>query len=64
MDFKEYLIKKKIDPIKFEKGDSDKWNEFKSLYEQVHPSSFTAQKLYLINGIRRLFPLTKDEKES
>ncbi|CAN5124640.1 hypothetical protein BH23BAC1_BH23BAC1_31340 [soil metagenome] len=59
MDFHEYLIKKNIDPAKFEKGDPDRWADFKNLYEQVHPASFTAQKLYLINRIRRQFPLTK-----
>ena len=60
MDFREYLIKKNIDPDKFEKGDQAHWEDFKNLFEQVHPASFTAQKLYLINRIRRQFPLTKD----
>ena len=57
MDFETYLKQKKIDPETFEKGDVDQWNAFKNLFEQVHPDSFTAQKLFLINKIRRAYPL-------
>jgi hypothetical protein len=60
MDFQEYLLKKNIDPEKFQAGDPVRWMEFRTLFEQVHPNSFTAQKLYLINQIRRQFPLTKE----
>lgn len=57
MDFKDFLIKKKISPEKFQQGDPERWEEFSLLYEQVHPASFTSQKLFLINTIRRKFPL-------
>jgi hypothetical protein len=58
MDFKEFLIKKKIDPDKFESGDPARWEEFSQLFGQMHHTSFTSQKLYLINTIRRKFPLS------
>jgi hypothetical protein len=56
-DFKSYLIDKKIDAQAFENAEFDDWKKLKELYDQVSPSSFTAQKLYLINPIRRKFPL-------
>ncbi len=54
-DFVEYLKSKKIDPKKFEDGDRDSFDQFKELFDQVHPSSFTQQKLFLINRIRRKY---------
>ena len=66
LSFEEYLTSKKIDPKKFEIGDEHTFNNFKELFDQVHPKSFTAQKLFLINNIRRKFPLelTKDQPVS
>lgn len=60
LDFKSYLIKKKIDPEAFAKGQPERFEEFKSLFDQVHPDSFTAQKLFLINPIRRTYPLKEE----
>jgi len=62
MSFTDYLISKKIDPEKFKQGDQARFESFKTLFEQVHPKSFTAQKLFLINQIRRTYHLVKDEK--
>lgn len=63
MTFEEYLQSKKISKEDFNKGDPVRWREFKALFEQVHPDSFTAQKLFLINQIRRKYPLSyEDEK--
>ena len=64
MDFETYLRNKKIDPVIFEKEEPMLWYEFKTVYEQVHPDSFTAQKLFLINGIRRKYPLQQEASES
>ena len=64
MDFETYLRNKKIDPVIFEKEEPMLWYEFKTVYEQVHPDSFTAQKLFLINGIRRKYPLQQEISES
>ena len=55
--FEEYLAKKKIDSATFARQAPQQWQEFKTLFEQVHPDSFTAQKLFLINKIRRSYPL-------
>lgn len=64
MDFEAYLRNKKIDPVNFQERESILWHEFKTLFDQVHPDSFTAQKLFLINGIRRKYPLQQEASES
>ena len=56
-EFEEFLKKKKIDPLKFKVGNPEKWEEWESLFLQVHPKSFTSQKLFLINAIRRKYHL-------
>ena len=61
MDFNEYLISKKIDPEAFRVGDPERYGEFDKLFGLIHPNSFTSQKLFLINGIRRLYPLPEDK---
>ena len=61
MEFSAYLIAKKIDEAAWKKAEPDQFAELKSLFDQVHPDSFTAQKLFLINPIRRKFPLKETE---
>ncbi len=61
--FEEYLVQKKIDGEAFKQGAPDRWQEFASLFAQIHPDSFTAQKLFLINAIRRKYPLKEDALE-
>lgn len=60
MDFEEYLKNKKIDADAFKKSDATIWNEWQQQFEQMHPKSFTAQKLYLINDIRRKYTLKEN----
>jgi hypothetical protein len=55
--FEEYLSGKKIDAVAFERAEKDLVHEWRQEFDQMHPTSFTAQKLFLINGIRRRFPL-------
>ena len=55
MDFISYLKNKKIDPEKLNASEPDLFSEWSSLYEQVHPNSFTQQKLFLINILRKKF---------
>ena len=55
MDFIEYLKSKKIDPIKFKDHHPDQYVEWFTLFNQVHPNSFTQQKLFLINDLRRKY---------
>jgi len=59
--FEEYLLKKKIESNAFKEGDESLWNEWEQLFQQLHPESFTAQKLFLINRIRRQFPVNSSE---
>lgn len=60
MSFNDYLAKKKIDLKAFAQGQPDRFEEFQELFNQVHPDSFTAQKLFLINNIRRVYPLKEE----
>ena len=64
MDFEEYLIQKKISSGLFAKGDPIRFDEFQKLFDQMHPDSFTAQKLFLINEIRRKFPIGNETAPS
>ncbi len=59
--FDEYLESKKIDSKAFNAGDNVRWEEFRLLFGQMHPKSLTAQKLFLINDIRRKYPLKVEE---
>jgi hypothetical protein len=59
MTFEVYLSSKKIDSEKFRQAESSTWADWKATFEQMHPNSFTAQKLYLINPVRRKYPLTE-----
>ena len=57
MNFEEYLISKKIDSQAFRTAQPALWNEWNGLFEAMSPASFTAQKLYLINPLRRKYLL-------
>lgn len=57
----EYLAQKKIDAPAYQQGDPAQYAAFEQEFLQMHPNSFTAQKLYLINEIRRLYPLLKEQ---
>ena len=57
MTFEEYLSSKRIDSNLFFLKEKQLWTSWKKEFEQIHPSSFTAQKLYLINPIRRKYQL-------
>jgi hypothetical protein len=57
LSFEDYLIQKKIDKTLFLKSKPLVYEEWKLLFQQIHPDSFTAQKKFLINSIRREFLL-------
>ena len=61
MTFEEYLISKKIDSQAFRAAEPALWNEWNGLFEAMSPASFTAQKLYLINPLRRKYLLKATE---
>lgn len=56
-DFEAYLISKKIDSRAFKDAEPEVWQAWQAEFEQVHPNSFTVQKLNLINPIRRKYLL-------
>ena len=58
MEFEAYLTSKRIDSARFSNAEPELWKSWKSEFEQVHPNSFTVQKLNLINPIRRKYQLT------
>lgn len=59
-EFVEYLEEKRIDPITFKLEEAELFGIWENEFMQMHPTSFTSQKLYLINNIRRRFTLPED----
>jgi hypothetical protein len=57
VDFEAYLTSKKIDAASFRKAEPELWAEWNTEFAQMHPESFTMQKLNLINPIRRKYTL-------
>lgn len=57
LTFEDYCRKKKIDPEQFRQSEPERFMEWKSIFEQVHPDSFTEQKKFLINPVRRKYTL-------
>jgi hypothetical protein len=53
--FEAYLISKKIDSDAFRNAEPEMWNAWKKDFEQIHPNSFTLQKLNLLNPVRRKY---------
>lgn len=60
-EFEEYLNGKKIDPQQFKAAEPERWQDFEQLFYQVHPNSFTQQKLFLLNPLRRRYPYKPPE---
>jgi hypothetical protein len=57
MTLEDYLSAKKIDPALFRAAEPTRWEEFEASFEGVHPDSFTAQKKFLLNDLRRRYLL-------
>jgi hypothetical protein len=57
MEFEAYLTSKRIDSARFAVAEPQLWQSWKSEFENLHPNSFTVQKLNLINPIRRKYQL-------
>ncbi len=55
MNFIDYLRLKKIDPVRFAEAEPALFAAWASLFEQMSPDSFTAQKKFLLNPIRRKY---------
>ncbi|MEQ8470545.1 MAG: hypothetical protein RIC35_05135 [Marinoscillum sp.] len=63
MNLRSYLIGKKIDPDLFKENEPDRYKTFNVMFSQIHPDSFTAQKLFLINKLRRKYKLEREPEE-
>lgn len=63
MDFEEYLRSKKIDSAAFQLAEPAVWEQWKKIFLEISPASFTAQKLYLINPVRRKYTLASASEE-
>ncbi len=59
MEFSEYLKTKNINPAAFEQNEPEKYKLWNQAFSEMHPKSFTMQKLFEINKIRRKFTHTK-----
>jgi hypothetical protein len=57
MIFEEYLSLKKINHETFLWAETQRFNELKKIFNQVHPDSFTMQKKFLINDLRRKYKM-------
>lgn len=57
MTFSEYLVSKKIDEAAFNQNEPERCKEWQTLFPKMHPDSFTAQKKFLINPVRRKYTL-------
>ncbi len=57
MTFEEYLKGKKIDAALFRQGEPLRWRDFEEIFGHMHPESFTAQKKFLLNDLRRRYLL-------
>ena len=63
LTFEAYLVSKKIDSDAFRSAEPDLWNAWKEEFGEMHPNSFTVQKLNLINPIRRKYHLATATEE-
>jgi hypothetical protein len=61
--FEEYLVSKKIDSSLFRNSEPEMWSAWKKEFDQMHPNSFTVQKLNLINPIRRKYQLAASNEQ-
>jgi len=61
IEFEDFLKKKRISPADFREHEGGRYEEFRQLFEQVHPKSFVQQKLFLINVVRRRYPLMAED---
>ena len=59
MEFEDYLVSKNINSDLFKAAEPAIFNEWKEEFEAMHPESFTVQKKFKINPIRRKYQLLK-----
>ena len=57
--YREYLTSKKIDANAFAAAEPELYQAWETEFNEMHPNSFTVQKLNLINPVRRKYLLTE-----
>lgn len=57
MDFVAYLTSKNIDSQKFKNTEEKLFSVWEHEFEQMHPNSFTSQKLFVLNDVRKKYQL-------
>jgi len=62
VNFEEYLSSKKINSAAFLAAEKSLWESWKTEFDAISPVAFTAQKLFLINPIRRKYQAKLMEK--
>jgi len=60
MEFSDYLAQKNICPTSFLAGDPSLFQTWSSAFNLLHPASFTEQNKFIINKIRRKYPIKKE----
>jgi hypothetical protein len=60
MEFSEYLIQKNICSTSFSAGELALFQSWENAFLLQHPASFTEQNKFIINKIRRKYPLKKE----
>ncbi|UAJ13014.1 hypothetical protein [Aquirufa lenticrescens] len=60
MEFSEYLIQKNICSASFSAAEPALFQNWSEAFNLLHPASFTEQNKFIINKIRRKYPLKKE----
>lgn len=55
LNFADYLLQKKINADRFKEAEPERYAEWERLFAQLNADSFTGQKKFLINNIRRKY---------
>ena len=60
MEFSEYLTQKNICSSHFQASEPLVFQSWFESFNQLHPASFTEKNKFIINKIRRKYPLKKE----
>lgn len=63
-DFDAYLTSRNIDARQFRQADPHLYHEWATLFGQVHPESFVAQKKFLLNIIRKKYLGSRNQSQT
>lgn len=58
-DFKDFLLRKQINPEGFRMGLPKEWERWNAEFEQIGEQAFDLQKKFLLNPMRLQFPLSQ-----